>query len=96
MKFHYICNDCGAEYPSDAIIYRCPACSGKAGEGEMQRGNLRTVIDLERLRELGRRESVSFLDFFPYPVPTPEAYPVGNTPLSEPVRLREKYKARNC
>ncbi len=93
MKFHYLCNDCGAEYPSDAITYRCPACSGKAGEGEMQRGNLRTVLDLELLRELGRRESVTFFDFFPYPVPTPEAYPVGNTPLSGPVRLREKYKA---
>jgi threonine synthase len=92
MKFHYLCNDCGAEYPSDALIYRCPACSGKAGEGEMQRGNLRTVIDLELLNELGRRESVTFFDFFPYPVPTPEAYPVGNTPLSGPVGLREKYK----
>jgi threonine synthase len=93
MNFHYICNDCSAEYPSDSIIYRCPACSSKAGKGEMQRGNLRTVIDPDYLKSLGRKEAVTFFDFFPYPVPNPEAYPVGNTPLSGPVRLREKYKA---
>lgn len=93
MKFHYICNDCGAEYPSDAIIYRCPACSGKAAEGEMQRGNLRTVLDPAYLKKLGGKNAVTPFDFFPYDIPTPEAYPVGNTPLSGPVRLREKYKA---
>jgi threonine synthase len=93
FSFTYKCNDCGAEYPSNRIIYRCPACAGDAAPGEMQRGNLRAVIDPEYLKELGHRKEVSFFDFFPYPIPSPEAYPVGNTPLFGPKLLREKYKA---
>lgn len=93
FSFTYICNDCGAEYPSDKILYRCPACTDTAAPGEMQRGNLRAVMDPEYLKELGRRREVSFFDFFPYPIPSPEAYPVGNTPLFGPKLLREQYKA---
>ncbi|ADK80511.1 MULTISPECIES: threonine synthase [Sediminispirochaeta] len=92
MEFHYICNDCGAEYDSKHIIYRCPACSGKAAEGEMQRGNLRTIIDPAYLKSLADKKNLSPFDFFPYEIPTPQAYPVGNTPLLGPERLRKRYK----
>lgn len=90
MDFKYRCVDCGTEYPSDKIIYRCEKCGGSEAEGEMQKGNLETVLDPDYLAELGRRPSVTPEDFLPYPIPQRETYPVGNTPLIGPMRLREK------
>jgi len=94
VKFHYTCNDCGRRYASDDIIYRCPECSGTEQDGEMQKGNLRTVIDPEYLASLGRKahegQPLRPADFMPYPIPQVETYPVGNTPLIGPKRLRDK------
>ncbi len=90
MDFSYRCVDCGAEYPSGKITYRCPKCQGSEAKGEMQKGNLETLLDPVYLQELGKRDSVSPEDFFPYPIPKRETYPVGNTPLIGPTRLREK------
>lgn len=89
MKFKYICNDCGKEFSSEKIIYRCPECSSATGEDgkEMQKGNLITLLDKEYLSSLKERDSVSPLDFFPYQVPDTSVYPVGNTPLIKPRRL---------
>lgn len=92
MNFHYICNDCGRRYPSDDIIYRCPDCAGTEQPGEMQKGNLRTVIDPGYLESLGRKakegQTLSPADFMPYAIPHIETYPVGGTPLIGPGRLR--------
>lgn len=93
MKFHYVCNDCHTEYSSEEIRYRCPKCSGQAAPGAMQQGNLRTVLDADYLTSLGKKKELSFFDFFPYEVPNPDAYPVGNTPLFAPKQLRDRYKA---
>ena len=92
MKFRYICSDCGKEYSSEKIIYRCPECPATSGEDgtEMQKGNFITLLDKEYLSSLKKRDSVSPLDFFPYPVPDTAAYPVGNTPLIRPERLIEE------
>lgn len=92
MNFYYICNDCGRRYPSDDIIYRCPDCAGTEQPGEMQKGNLRTVIDPGYLESLGRKakegQTLSPADFMPYATPHIETYPVGGTPLIGPGRLR--------
>lgn len=90
MDFTYRCFDCGAEYENDSIMYRCPKCGGSEAPGEMQKGNLETLIDPQYLEELGKRDEVSPEDFLPYPIPHEETYPVGNTPLIGPRRLREK------
>lgn len=90
MNFTYRCVDCGAEYPGGSITYRCEKCGGTESSGEMQKGNLETLIDPSRLQELGGRDAVRPEDFFPYPIPQRETYPVGNTPLVAPHRLREK------
>jgi len=90
MEFRYICNECGREYGSDRIMYRCPDCAGTEGPGEMQKGNLRTLIDPDYLVSLSRRSDLKPADFMPYPVPEIETYPVGNTPLIGPKRLRRE------
>lgn len=90
MKFHYECNDCKLEFETDEVVYRCPKCGGTEAEGEMQKGNLRTIIDPKYLKSLADKEEIRPEDFMPYPIPTSETYPVGNTPLIGPARLREK------
>ncbi len=92
MDFKYICNDCGKEYSSDSIIYRCPVCSEENTEvsDAMQKGNLITVLDKDYLSSLKHKDSVSPADFSPYPIPYSDTYPVGNTPLIAPNRLIKK------
>lgn len=90
MDFKYVCMDCGAEYPSDKIMYRCPACSDKVKEGEMQQGNLKVILSETQLKALQQKSSVLPGDFLPYSIPNEESYPVGNTPLVKPKVLSEK------
>jgi len=90
MKYSYVCNECGREYAGEKIMYRCPDCAGTELEGEMQKGNLRTVIDDGYLQSLAGRSSISPSDFMPFSIPHVDAYPVGNTPLIGPERLRDK------
>ena len=90
MQFQYVCNECGQEYKATEIMYRCPECNRTEKPGEMQKGNLRTLIDPVYLKGLAKRESVAPSDFMPYPIPHTATYPVGNTPLIGPKRLREK------
>src|SRR6056297_1950534 len=90
MQFQYVCNECGQEYKATEIMYRCPECNKTEESGEMQKGNLRTIIDPDYLKGLAKRVSVAPSDFMPYPIPHAATYPVGNTPLIGPKRLREK------
>ncbi len=89
MKFKYVCSDCGREYDSMDILYRCPECSDTSGtdKDEMQKGNLITMLDKEYLVSLKDRKGVIPSDFSPYPIPDITSYPVGNTPLIQPKRL---------
>jgi threonine synthase len=93
MDFIYTCADCGSEYTESAIMYRCPRCGGSEGPGEMQKGNLKVLLDPDYLQSLREKPELSPADFMPYPIPTRETYPVGNTPMIAPARLREKYGA---
>jgi len=92
MRFTYMCNDCGQEYDTDAVMYRCPACTAEAPEfGTFQKGNLIVRLNAEDLAEIAVKDHVTMYDFFPYPVPDQEVYPVGNTPIVKPRRLAQKY-----
>ncbi len=90
MEFKYECSDCGKEYPSDKIIYRCPVCADHNEAGKMQKGNLITKLDTDQLKALKLKDSVRPADFLPYNIPNEETFPVGNTPLLSPLRLIKK------
>ncbi len=93
MDFIYTCVDCGGEYTESAIMYRCPRCGGTEAPGEMQKGNLKVYLDPDYLQSLRDKPEVTAEDFMPYPIPHAQTYPVGNTPLIAPARLREKHRA---
>ena len=94
MRFSYRCSDCGTRYETEELMYRCPACDTDPGD-RFQSGNLIVELDPEGLRELAKKDHVTPFDFFPYTVPSPEAYPVGNTPLSVSPRLSAAYGLKN-
>jgi threonine synthase len=89
MVFFYECSECSARYPSDSIIYLCPDCSGTHVKGEFQKGVLKTILDIEYLHSLTKKEQIAAEDFSPYTLPDNSLYPVGDTPLLEPGKLRE-------
>ena len=95
MKFKYVCIDCGKEYVTDDIIYQCPDCALLQKEDEFPRGYLKVIYDNEDLKKLAEKDHVTIYDFFPYPVPTPEVYPVGVTPIVQPRRLNKKLGLKN-
>jgi threonine synthase len=71
-------------------VYQCPDCSQHQDEGTFPKGNLIVELNQEDLDALRKKEHVTFYDFFPFPVPDKDCYPVGNTPLAHPRRLAEK------
>ncbi|MEI6456934.1 MAG: hypothetical protein WCO93_11650, partial [bacterium] len=88
-KYFYRCNDCGAEYPPDHVIYLCPACLPGNKPGVPPRGVLKTLFNYEQLKKsavpgklfewLKKR---SFLDLTA--LDSFDCWPmlkVGNTPL---------------
>ena len=95
MKFKYVCVDCAKEYVTDKVIYQCPTCASQSVEGEFPKGYLKVIYDNDELKALSQKDHVSIYDFFPYEIPTPEVYPVGNTPLITPKRLNDKLGLKN-
>lgn len=92
MRFTYVCNDCGKEYVTDEVMYTCTACSAEDHDGStFRKGNLIVDYDKDDLAKLADKEDLSFYDFFPYPVPDKECFPIGETPIAHPIRLRERY-----
>jgi len=93
LKFYYRCTDCGTEYPGDQIRYLCAQCEQVAGE--FQKGVLETVFDPEYLASLKTKPTVKSEDFLVYRLPNSAAYPVGNTPLIAPEKLRRQFGLPN-
>ncbi|HHT81441.1 MAG TPA: pyridoxal-phosphate dependent enzyme, partial [Spirochaetales bacterium] len=95
MRFSYECSDCNKVYQSEEVMYQCPDCSQQNEKGSFSKGNLIVKLNKEDLAKLAKQEHVTMYDFFPYPVPTPEVFPVGGTPLARPHRLGKKYGLTN-
>jgi len=96
MRFHYQCTDCDQEYRSEQVMYTCPTCATDTTEaGTFRKGNLIVRYEKEDLKEVAKKQNLSFYDFFPYPVPHHQCFPVGKTPLAEPFRLRKQYGLPN-
>lgn len=91
MRFSYECSDCSKVYVSDEVLYQCPDCSATQEKDSFSKGNLIVKLNKNDLKQLANKDHVSMYDFFPYPVPTPEVFPVGGTPLARPHSLGEKY-----
>ena len=95
MKFKYVCNDCGKEFITDKVIYTCPECSKKNNDKEFRYGNLNVELDEKDLSALKNKAHVTPEDFFVYPVPHKDAYPVGGTPIARPLSLSKKTGLKN-
>ena len=95
MKFKYVCNDCGKEFVTDKVIYTCPECSKKNNDKEFRYGNLNVELDEKDLSALKNKAHVTPEDFFVYPVPHKDAYPVGGTPIARPLSLSKKTGLKN-
>ena len=95
MKFKYVCNDCGKEFVTDKVIYTCPECSKKNNDKEFRYGNLNVELDEKDLSVLKNKAHVTPEDFFVYPVPHKDAYPVGGTPVARPLSLSKKTGLKN-
>jgi threonine synthase len=96
MRFTYICNDCHKEYVSEEVLYTCQACEASPLDPHtFRKGNLIVRLDPAYLRSLGNKEDLSYFDFFPYPVPERECFPVGTTPIARPRRLAGKLGLKN-
>jgi len=88
-KYHYLCNDCKSEYPSDDIIYLCPSCQAKNQPGKPPRGVLRTEFGYDKIRNstsskrlFTKLKNEGFLSLLP--IKSLDSWPnlkIGNTPL---------------
>ncbi len=84
MRYFYRCSECDQEYVISPDIMLCPACSEKQEEDQPLRGILEVGFS-------GRLpENFVPVDFLPVDKKYFPPIPVGNTPLWEPQRLRDK------
>lgn len=95
MRFRYVCNDCGAVYETNEIMYLCPKCAEKNDGREFARGNLIVELSEDVLRQAAGKEHVSPEDFYPYVTKMQDCFPIGTTPLLRPRRLNGKYGMEN-
>ena len=96
MRFTYVCTDCNQEYVSEEIMYTCPDCAASGFEpSSFRKGNLIVRLDSAYLRSLKDKQDLSYFDFFVYPVPDRECFPIGTTPIARPHRLAAKLGLKN-
>lgn len=87
-KFHYRCNDCGAEYSPDDVMYFCPECEKKNHAGLPPWGVLKTIYNYPEIQNrhpknlFKKLQSTGFIDLLP--LRTLKSLPVlevGHTPM---------------
>jgi threonine synthase len=88
-KFHYVCVDCGAEYPGEKVIYLCPACQKGNLPGQPPKGVLKTIYNYRQIREwypadelFQQLQDEKFLPLLP--IRGKDSWPnlrIGDTPL---------------
>ena len=88
MTLRFACVTCGRQYETGELLYRCPACAASPGGTGFQKGGLAVAFSPPHGMKPGA--PVDPLLFLPLPVRHAASYPVGNTPLARPSRLREK------
>jgi threonine synthase len=91
MKISYQCVTCGHRLDSEEVVYECPRCRAERAEGRAREGYPRGYLSVVFTPPPGirRGSAVDPALFLPLPPGEPALYPVGNTPLMVPARLRE-------
>lgn len=89
MNFIYRCCECQKTYPIGPDIMTCPSCSAKQEEGQPLKG----ILEVDHLGSVD--ENFEVTDMLPIPKQFFPRTPVGNTPLWQPERLREKLNLPN-
>jgi threonine synthase len=96
-KILYSCVTCGRTLESSEVIYLCPECSRTpADPAGFPRGCLSVELTLAEGPKSGRRSRLSpgqkadTASFLPLPLTRWPSFPVGNTPLIAPERLRTR------
>jgi threonine synthase len=84
MKFIYRCSECGKEFKISPDIMVCDDCSARQLDNEPVRGILEVVLD----GCIGK--DFNIYDLLPVEKKYFPPIPVGNTPMWEPKRVREK------
>lgn len=88
-KFQYECNDCGAAYSAENVMYLCPACQQKNTAVQPPKGVLKTIYDFKKIRKITHSQNLfkhlqreNFLSLLPINEieSLPKLY-IGNTPL---------------
>ncbi len=82
-SFYYRCIECGREYRIEPDLMLCPECSKKQEDDKPLKGILEVVI--------GKHAGGDMFSLLPVEREYFPSIPVGNTPLWEPLRVREKY-----
>ncbi len=96
MNFEYRCVECGRNYEAgEKIMYVCPVCSRLQKPMESIRGVLRIILPYADLSL-----SLNRYSFYPHSLlPIEEdhlpLFPVGNTPLLAPKRIRNQLNIPN-
>ncbi len=88
MKIDYRCCECGKAFSKEGVVYLCGECGPKRKRGEALRGVLRIDLPADELRRTldpVRFHPHQLLPLGPEKIPS---YPVGDTPLIAPERLR--------
>jgi len=93
MRWFYSCPSCGRTYDIEPGRYLCDNCAGKALPGQPLEGVLECLWEADDDdAELRAAKAGNHI-----PLPVEKRFfpplPVGNTPLWEPLRLREKLNA---
>lgn len=86
MTFDYLCSECGKTYEITPDLMVCPDCSNRQRDDEPLRGILEVRLQGQANKDFSVHDLLPVeREFFP-PIP------VGNTPLWEPSRIRDKYE----
>jgi threonine synthase len=96
-EVHYSCVTCGKPLVSSEVVYLCPECSSAPSDASgFPRGCLSVELTLAEGPKSGRRSRLSpgqkadMASFLPLPLTRWSSFPVGNTPLIAPERLRSR------
>jgi threonine synthase len=92
MKILYECVTCHRLLESEEVVYECPRCLAGGVGGHSREGFPHGYLSVVFTPHAGisRKGVVDPALFLPLPPGDPAVFPVGNTPLVRPDRLREK------
>ena len=89
MTNRYACVTCGRTVDADTVVYLCPSCSREPVDlSGFPRGCLSVVFTHASAGRAGDEAEVQ--SFLPLTLRRGASFPVGNTPMVAPLRLRKK------